>query len=266
MKTFALLWLPFLLLTSCAHKFVRPPQDPPANAFQNDQVKREKLFRYIQGKLDIRFKSPKFRLSGSARIYVGEKGETRLEVIDPLGRTQLIGHLAGRMFLAYWPRQDRAYTDEEEGRHYLSRYLGLSITFRELVDLMWGMVPRQFRADKPAIPWGWDADRNDFLTRLGPADKSAELGLNADKLAIGSLRWRTPGANGAEIVAQWSDFTPYEESGQSIPLANQLRLEAARTETQLEVSWNDVESKTKTDFGHTLAPSVSDKTKTLKLP
>ncbi len=261
-KTFALIWLPFLLLSSCAHKFVRPIQDPPANAFQTDQAKREKMFRYIQGKLDLRFKSPKFKISGSARIFIGEKGETRLEIVDPLGRTQFIGHLAGRMFMAYWPRQERAYTDDEEGRHYLSRYLGLSITFRELIDLMWGMVPRAYRAEKPTGAWGWDDDRNNFITRIG----AAELGLNAEKLAVGSLRWRAGGANGTDITAVWGDYSPYEEAGQSFPLANQLKLDAPRTDTELEVSWNDVEPKTKTDFGHSLAPTVSEKTKTVKLP
>ncbi len=240
--------------------------DPGPNVFTQDQIKREKLFRYIQGKLDLRFRSPKFRLSGSARIYVGEKGETRLEVVDPLGRTQFIGHLAGRSFLAYWPRQERAYRDQEEGRHYLARYLGLSMTFRELIDLFWGMVPRHYRAEKPKAPWGWDEERGLFLAKLGLDEKPAELGWKNDHLAVGSLKWWTPGPEGFALRAHWEDYTAYHDGPDNILLANQLKLEAEREGILLDISWNEVESKTKTDLGHSLEPNLSDKTKTISLP
>ena len=256
----------FLLLASCAHKIPRPAEDPNPNLFGKDQIKREKFFRYVQGKLDLRVSSPKLNMGGSAKLFIGEKGETRLEVVDPLGRTQFIGHLAGRSFLAYWPRQERAYRDSEEGRHYLARYLGLTMTFRELTDLIWGMVPRQYRADTPKTPWGWDDRRGLFLATLGPADKQAAMGWNHDRLATGSLQWTTPGPNGSVLKAVWDDFSPFKENSDSFPLANTLKLSAEREGITFEVSWNDVESKSKLEFGHTLAPNLSDKTKTITLP
>lgn len=255
-----------LLLASCAHKIPRPAEDPSAAGFGKDQVKREKFFRYIQGKLDLRVSSPKLNMGGSAKLFIGEKGETRLEVVDPLGRTQFIGHLAGRAFLAYWPRQERAYRDSEEGRHYLARYLGLTMTFRELIDLIWGLAPRPYRGEAPKLPWGWDDRRGLFLATLGPADRTATLGWNQDKLGVGSFQWTTPGPAGSVLKAHWDDFSPYKENGESIPLANTLKLVAEREGITFDVGWNDVESKTKTDFGHTLAPTLSDKTKTMTLP
>jgi outer membrane biogenesis lipoprotein LolB len=106
-----------------------------------NQIRTKKVTGEIQGKLSLEMTNKERSLSGSGGFYSGQDG-IRLELRDPLGRTQYSAISRGKkVFAAYYPSQNKAYFDQQQGKLYLREFLGLGINFYDLKDLWLGILP-----------------------------------------------------------------------------------------------------------------------------
>ncbi len=134
------------LISSCAFLQPRPPVKPIEAkefwaVFWRNQTRKKLETQAIQGKIRLDMAEKKQTLSGTGTLYSSPEG-LRLELRDPLGRLQYAAVLDGKkFFLAYYPSQNRAYSDKAQGGIYLREFLGLGMSFYDLKDLWLGILP-----------------------------------------------------------------------------------------------------------------------------
>src|SRR3989338_7398283 len=96
----------FLALSSCVSPpRVVQPTDLTVDRFLEDQATRRKLFESVGGKIFIRLMGEKESISGGGRIKAQPDGPcVRLELRDPLGRSQYLAILNQGTLLSVYPQ------------------------------------------------------------------------------------------------------------------------------------------------------------------
>ncbi len=223
----------FLVLAGCSHVSQVKPTGLKAEDFWRDQTARVLETESISGKVLVHYEGKKNSISGKAK-FSSHTPDVRFEIKDPIGRTQCVLVLEGNLLTAYYPGEKKAYLDENSGQAYMKKFLGMSLSVRDLQGLMLGMIPGK---TKSFDSWEWDAERG--LYRGEAAGKSGKLIAFVDpvRASLKEVKYEFPN----ELVRiAYDDFTSCcrETSSTSVAQVVSVNMEKAKTKLQLE--WEEV--------------------------
>lgn len=226
-----------LLLTSCQSVQKRQPTGLTGNRFLQMQRDRHKSFEKISAKLSMRYDGIKDSVSGKGRLLAGGEERYRLEIRDPLGRLHYLAALSGANFQAQYPRQSRAFVDQQGGKGYLRKVAGIGMDFKSLCELAVGIIPAAW-SKKSFDKWEWDDSAGIYRgnSKVGSAD--VEIEVDGATGSINSLVVKDP-ATIAEV--RYSDLEPCcggSEIQQSLARVAEVRW--PQSKASFEFEWDDV--------------------------
>jgi outer membrane biogenesis lipoprotein LolB len=241
MRAVALLTAVFVL-ASCVHKPPRQPTGLKESEFWKEQTTRSDAVKFLSAKLQLHYQGRSESVRGKGRMLSELPDRMRLELRDPLGRAQYIVAVSGERFTAYYPTQKRAYFDKQSGTAYMKRFLGVGFTFKDLQNLLLGLLPPGAKAEK-FDEWGWAVAEEVYRGRLTRDGEKLVVDVDPDTGAIRELTWEWKG-DVAHVT--YGDFAPCCDGMRKTLNEKPIRLAAVvtvgldRAASKVEAEWDDV--------------------------
>jgi hypothetical protein len=244
-----------LTLSSCSTMQRRTPSGLTASRFLQLQRDRQKAFHQLSGKVGLRYEGIKDSISGNGRYLSGTKHQYRLEIRDPLGRLHYLAALSDKNFQAHYPRQSKAYIDDQGGRAYLKKLAGISLDFHSLVGLAVGIIPRVYNKNS-MDSWEWDEAAGLYRGDAKIGTASVEYAVDGASGTLVSLSVRNPTT---VVEVQYSDLEPCcdgFELQQTLARVAEVRWPQSRASFNFE--WNDLKSLSQEPKAASFEPVVED--------
>jgi hypothetical protein len=208
--------------------------------FWKSQNRKQEETQFTQSKIRIDMVEKKRSLSGTGTLLANPDG-LRLEVRDPLGRLQyLVGLQSKKDFIAYYPSQNVAYLDGVQGARYLREFLNLGMSFSELKELWWGVLP--FSKGEARLESIKNAEKKgQYWISLGKAAIQAEALVDSETGDLLKLNWRSPSF---EADFEFSDFARCCQehiSEDELPrVARNVFLKNGKQDSEIELQWVEI--------------------------
>ena len=249
------------LFSGCASAPKKQQTGLTSARFFQLQRDRAKAFLQTSGKVSLRYDGTHDSISGKGRYLAGGKDQFRLEIRDPLGRLHYLAALSQKSFQAQYPRQSKAYVDEQGGRMYLRKLAGISSDFSGLVDLAVGIIPSGWSKNS-FDKWEWD--------------DSAGIYRGEAKLTSGDITAEVDGATGTLVSfvvknpatvlqVKYSELEPCCD-GFAIQqtLARVAEVRWPQSKSSFEFEWNDLKLLEHQPKEASFQPALDDKWKITK--
>lgn len=244
MKKIKILFFVFFIsgCTSLSPPVTLKPQDTQKiwSLFWNNQIRKRQVTQAIQGKIHLEMRDKKQSLSGVGSFYSDNQG-MRLELRDPLGRTQFISILKGKkLFAAYYPAQKTVYFDGSQGQNYLSEFLGLKINFYELRDLWLGILPFS-RAEAKLEQMSPTQAEGQSLVLIKARGLDLEALIESESGEILNLRWKASGMIADFEFAEFARCCEEQLSQNELPrIARSTFLKVEEQKSELDLEWEQI--------------------------
>jgi outer membrane biogenesis lipoprotein LolB len=240
-----LLALILLGLSSCAtHGPIRAFKARPISEvwdlmWKNQEGKRSET-TFLKAKIRLEMVEKKRSLSGNGMVLIQPEG-LRLELRDPLGRTQYTAALQGKnKFLAFYPSQNLAYADKAQGARYLKEFLGLGMNFYELKDLWLGLLP--FEKGKAQMEKVTSLEEEgQYQVSFRSGELRAEAWVDSETCDLMKLKWQVPGF---VVSFEFSDFESCcqdPKTHHSLPrIARNVLLKTGNSSHEMDLEWEEI--------------------------
>jgi outer membrane biogenesis lipoprotein LolB len=215
------------------------PQDLWELFWKSQEKKREET-QFTQSRIRIDLVEKKRSLSGTGTLLSNPDG-LRLEVRDPLGRLQyLVGLQSKKEFVAYYPSQNVAYFDGAEGAHYLKEFLNLGMSFSELKELWWGVLP--FQKGEARLESIKNSEKSgQYWLLLGKAAIQAEALVDVETGDLLKLKWRTPSFEADFEFSEFARCCQEHISEEELPrVGRNVFLRNGKQESEIELEWVEI--------------------------
>ncbi len=233
-----ILSLCLLLVTACTHAPLRQPTGLAAGTFWKLQNERRQGLASLSAKLRLRYETKKESVAGKGRFVSDLPRNLLLELRDPLGRLQYLTSLDNEKFTAVYPSENRAFLDSEAGKAYLKKFLGFPFSFRDLAELLTGVVPSAVMRQS-FDTWEWVAGEGVYRGTAKSGGSTVTCDVDADTAALRALSWK----NGPESVhIGYDDFFPCcrQASGNGFRVAGLVSVRLEKTDSKIEVEWEEI--------------------------
>lgn len=258
-------WCLSLLLSGCASN---PPVEAPivpltTRDFFRDQAERRRVLQDFSGKLTLSYVSQKDPVSGSGRIIGNALERVRIELRDPIGRLHYVLLKQGERVAAWFPRNQKAVTENTGGRAYFQQVLGAPWSLSDLMAIFMGRLPRSWE-NKPVKQWKWDADKKAYRALLEEGKQSIAFWVGAKSASMESLVWSV-GDRSLEV--EYNDFDSCCDPKASFAFAHKVDLKLPGEKSEVGVVWDSLRKSAQPAplSVFDLQPAPSDKVVELKL-
>lgn len=224
--------LVFLNFLGCASKPIKPPTTLTLAEFWKEQSGRETRTKKFSGKLSVTFKGPEENVSGSGRIVSLGPNQSRLELRDPLGRTQYVLVETTKGVWVFVPSLKKQYRDSQQGRAYFKRTLGIGLSSHELKRLWLGMAPLQ--AGTLLEGWHWDYDREAFAAKKKQKDQEVDLYIDGD---TGALREARVKDKSGTYKIEYGEI----EEVEGLHFAHTVKITVLNSKESFSLEWDEIE-------------------------
>ena len=253
-----------LLLGACASKPLKKPSGLKASDFFADQASRRSRLAQVSAKLYLRYTGRAESGGGRGRFLQQPPNRMRLELRDPLGRTQYLVTLDGDEFAAFYPTQKRVYVDKQGGLAYMKRFLGFGFSYRDLESLLLGMLPSSAKVDK-LDDWHWEEGIGAYRGTASRGDTKVVVDVEPDTATIRELVWES-GREKARIVYGDVGKCCQGKDGRSVQVAHSAKVTLEQLASKLEVEWDEIDYLDVPKGADTFRPPSGDGVQRITLP
>jgi outer membrane biogenesis lipoprotein LolB len=228
-----------LCLAGCAHRVPLEPTGLAPSAFWKDQAVRRIQLKRISGRLSLHYEGKKESVTGKGNVVADLPGRMRIELRDPLGRMQYMALLSESRLLAYYPSEKTVYTDSSGGKNYLRHFLGMQLSFDDLQQLFFGILP--YSGSGELKGWSWNSTDGTYEATFTAGNRTFTLSVDGKLAALRRLTIESPGQ---QVAVEYTDFKTccdVKVVPRDAPaLAREVAVIHEKSKSRIELDWKEI--------------------------